>query len=70
MTTDDNLLNNFSSSLLDVEAAKAAFKEYATAAKNSKKHTVVSHTYNPETREFISIETMEGPNVMDHHVGE
>ena len=53
----------------DVEAAKAAFKEYATAAKNSKKHTVVSHTYNPETREFISIETMEGPNVMENHVG-
>jgi len=53
----------------DVEAAKKAFNAYAKAAKNSKKHRVVSHSYNPPTRELISIETMEGPEVMQNHIG-
>lgn len=53
----------------DVEEAVKAFNAYAEAAKNSKKHRVVSHSYNPSTRELISIETMEGPEVMQNHIG-
>jgi hypothetical protein len=53
----------------NVDEAVKAFNAYAEAAKNSKKHRVVSHSYNASTRELISIETLEGPEVMQNHIG-
>ena len=53
----------------NVDEALKWFAEYTKAAKKSKGHdleghTLVSHAYNPETREIISIDVISGPNAM------
>ena len=48
----------------NVNEALKWFAEYTKAAKKSKGHTLVSHTYNPETREIICIDVICGPNAM------
>ncbi|EJK51095.1 hypothetical protein THAOC_29771 [Thalassiosira oceanica] len=53
----------------NVDEALKWFAEYTKAAKNSKGHSLVSHTYNPETREIIAIDVISGPNAMDNHIG-
>ena len=48
----------------NVDEALKWFAEYTKAAKTSKGHSHVSHTYNPETREIIAIDVICGPNAM------
>ena len=48
----------------NVDEALKWFAEYTKAAKNSKGHSLVSHAYNPDTREIIAIEVICGPNAM------
>ena len=48
----------------NVDEALKWFAEYTKAAKKSKGHDLVSHTYNPETREIICIDVISGPNAM------
>jgi hypothetical protein len=48
----------------DLAAVKEHFMAYTKAAKGSKGHLSVSHTYNEETRELLCIEVITGKDAM------
>jgi len=53
----------------DVTAVKENFMAYTKAAKGSKGHLSVSHTYNEETKELVCIEVITGKDAMNNHIG-
>jgi len=53
----------------DVAAVKENFMAYTKAAKGSKGHMSVCHTYNEETNELVCIEVITGKDAMNNHIG-
>jgi len=53
----------------DLAACKENFMAYTKAAKGSKGHISVSHTYNEETKEMVCIEVITGKDAMNNHIG-